>query len=221
MGSMDTEGGDPQVLRGRGVRFRADLAAESVDDHWLTPIGSATNPTWADITMPLNFPPFRFRMCASNESGAETDRQIKLRASYNSGSYQHVSINGFYVKQVATTWYTTSSDATDYGSDSDLWTGAWADADNNWLVEENDITGRCSFGAGQPKRMEGEWMLALVPENLSVNDTIELRCYGNAESAFNCGYDCPPKISIAPAVAHPEAWFVKHNRVTYSRIVGR
>jgi hypothetical protein len=219
---MDTEGGDPQRLQGRGVRFRSDSALESEDDYWLTPIGHAGAPAAADIVMPLNMPPFRWRMCASNEDGVETDRQIKLRYSHEGGSYLSVPVSsGDIIRCVATTWYATSDDATDYDSASDLWTGAWADADNNWLVEENTISGRCTFGSGQPKRMEGEWMLAIQPAGLDVDDTIHLRCYGSAETQFQLGYDCTPKITIAAAAVDASTWFIQHNRHVLSRILVR
>jgi hypothetical protein len=217
MGSMDG-GGDPQVLHGRNQRFRSDDFGEAGSGFgWLGAIN-------ADVEMPQNFAAtFRFRFCATNEGGAESGRTVKLYKSFNLGAWTSVAQLGSWVQVDTTDHFGDKDPATDFGDANDLYDDDWADVANQWLCRNNNLTGTCNFSAGQPTRMESEWSLKLIPSTLTVDDTISFRGHGAAGGLFTDGYDVVPasKIIITPAVAHPEAWFVKHNRAVLSRIVAR
>ncbi len=193
MGTMDG-GGDPQRLRGRGTRFRDDLFTESASgDGWLAAIDT-------DINFAINGGGFRFRYCMTNEDGAESPRTCQLRYSHNGGAFFTINASAsLVVRVIDTTFWANQDDSTDFSDANDLYTAAWADTTNNYLVDAGSITGNASFPA-PTRRLESEWKLELQEADVSVGDTVDFRGYA-AGNAFTQGYDHTPRMDIVAAVA--------------------
>ena len=221
MGVMDG-GGDPQVLRGRGTRFRFDNGVETDDGVpssgggaiWIAAIDS-------HINMPINFPQFRFRFCMTNESGSEANRTVTLSKSYNGGTYLGINpINSPYIRVVETMHFAEHDDSTDYGSAEDLYAAEWAAAINGYLVENSRETGAANFPVDL-RRLEAEFSIKLLlGGGLNVGDTLDLRGY-SAGSPFVQGYDFTPRITITPAEAQPIHSFIQQNRAVYGHNLRR
>jgi hypothetical protein len=209
-------------LRGRGTRFRHDNGTET-DDGVPSSGGGATWIAAIDshITMPINFGRFRFRFCCTNEGGSEAARSHQLRMSYDGGAYNVMSTITPGLTVVDSPHIPTNrADSTDYGSAEDLYTAVWANATNGCVVDATTNTGLCDYPT-PVRRMEIEYSLQLgVPPDVAVGVVLSLQG-GSTANAFLDGYDFTPELTIGPAVAHPEPWFIHRNRAVLSRIVTR
>jgi hypothetical protein len=212
---------DAQFLHGRSSRFRGDdYDEDQPGSGWLAAMDT-------DIDMPINYTgKFRFRMCATNEDGSEADRSSLARISHEGKGWQLIHQTLDYIRPAATTHYEDRTASTDFGDDNwpnenDLYSAAWADSDNQWLVE--GATQHASLGCdfpSPPRRCEGEWCCVLHEPTLTVGD--EVRFIGaGATQNFQSGYDSIIGIHITAAVADASTWFLQHNRKVLSRILVR
>jgi hypothetical protein len=121
-----------------------------------------------------------------------------LYYSHNEGSFTQVITTSSVIKSVSSTHtgYNDGDDATEL-----LTTHTTYLANNNSINEgDADTDTFVWLGNGPPSQgVETEWVVRLVPSDLSPGDTIELRLRDEAGIVFNGGYTKSPIISVQRA----------------------